>query len=569
MKSYLIASFLTAAIGQLNGLVDSILMGNFIGPNALTAITLSIPALTIIGLFYMLLASGAAVEVSRAIGAREMDKVADIFSVSIISLTVIGGLVSILTCLSIDTVTQLLCDNEEIFPYALKYLKWTTALSLLTMLSQAFSQFTDIDGKPLMVTKSLLITFVVNILFDIILVRLLDLGIEGAAIASAVSVTASGLYLLRYILSGNSSYRFKVRVPGFMGILKENVKNGFAMRIGILLMCGFMVFMNNTIISCLGAEGMFIMSIATGVMGLCSLLATATSHTFVAVGGMLFGQKDYQGMRLLYNRCLAVVLTGSIVFSVVGLLFPEVFATAYGAKDETQIANVASGIRIFSLMLIPFQLNSFIPSVYKVMGHMKLVGLLSMLFYLLLAPVMYLFSISDTPEHIWWSFPIASFSVTLIRAICLVFIHRKKPDCGFVSLIPNQYPFTNMLDISISCQTAARDEAFVIIRNFIMEISHASQLLKDSITICVEEMLDNIVQFSGMSASHYIDLRITCEEKKITVMTKDNGPLFDPISFDKKKHGLGMTMITSLCPQLDYKYMYGQNMSFMGWEMDE
>ena len=84
IKTYIFASILTMAIGQLNALVDSLLMGHLIGPEALSAIMLSFPVLNLATIAYILLSSGAAMMAGKAIGARDYEKSSNIFSVSII-----------------------------------------------------------------------------------------------------------------------------------------------------------------------------------------------------------------------------------------------------------------------------------------------------------------------------------------------------------------------------------------------------------------------------------------------------------------------------------------------------
>lgn len=569
LRTYIVASLLTSSIGQCNSIVDGMLMGHFISPDALSAISLTIPVVTIGSVFYILFAAGATLLAGKAIGERNRERIDGIFSVSIISLAIAGTISSIIACIFADKIAGVVCNNETILPYVVEYLQWTMGLSVITMISQALSQFTDVDGKPLIVTRTILVTTVLNIAFDIILVPVCGMGIKGSAIASTISMLGSGLYLLKYISSKECSYHFKITVPGFFSILKDNLKNGLPMMTGLLIFAGFFAFMNNTIISTLGASGMFTMSIAGSVMGICSLLSSAASQSFVAVGGMLYGQKDYHGMRMLYNRCIGIIAASSLLFTAIGQICPELFAIAFGADKPELIAQTAESIRVFTIMLIPFQMLAFLPSVYQILGHLKVVGILTIIFFLILMPTIYLFAHSDTPSNLWWAFPIASFGGVIVCAICLLFIHRTTKDVGMVSLIPNVTPCNKMLDISVPCNAQSRDAAFGEIRQFVKDLRLQSQVLTDKICVTIEETMDNIVSFSGMKPSQCFDLRITMFDDKVSVVVKDNGMAFDPLNFDREKQSIGMTLIQALCPQLEYKYMYGQNMSFMTWNTDE
>ena len=136
-----------------------------------------------------------------------------------------------------------------------------------------------------------------------------------------------------------------------------------------------------------------------------------------------------------------------------------------------------------------------------------------------------------------------------------------------MSLIPMEKTSDRMLDFSIPCSVEARDEAYHEIRQFMKSMHLSDTVLTDHICLCTEELLDNIVVYSGMTERHLIDIRIVCQSETVMVMTKDDGAVFDPVSYGVEKRGLGMTLIHSLCQKYEYRYMYGQNMSFMTWSI--
>lgn len=569
LKTYIVASLLSSSIGQVNSIVDGMLMGHFISPNALSAISLTIPVITIASVVYILFAAGAALLAGKAIGERNRERIDGIFSVSIISLAIASTILSIMAWIFADKLAGVVCNNETILPYVVDYLQWTMGLSFITMLSQALSQFTDVDGKPLIVTRTILLATVLNIAFDIILVPVCGLGIKGSAIATTISMLGSGLYLLKYICSKECSYHFKLAIPGFFNILLGNLKNGLPMTIGLFLTAGFFMFMNTIIMDSLGATGMFTGSIACSLLSICSLLSAAASQSFVAVGSMLYGQKDYHGMRMLYNRCLGLTLLSSVVFTIVGQVCPDLIAIAYGADNPELIAETAESIRVFSLMLIPFQLITLLPPIHQVLGYIKLVSAFTIVYYLIFIPTIYVFAHSDSPELLWWAFPVTNVAAMVVCAICLFFIHCRIKGVGMVSLIPLVPPCPDMLDISVPCNIQSRDAALEEIRKFVNGLNLQSEVLASKVRIAIEETMNNIVQFSGMKPSQCFDIRITMLDNKISVMLKDNGMAFDPLNFGREKQSIGMTLIQALCPKLEYKYMYGQNMSFMTWNTDE
>ena len=569
IKTYIFASILTMAIGQFNALVDSLLMGHLIGPEALSAIMLSVPVLNLATMAYILLSSGAAMMAGKAIGARDYEKSSSIFSVSIMSLLTVGVMISFGCWLCRGELTALVCKDERLYPYVLQYLECATGLSFITMMQQAFSQFTDVDGKPKTVTRAMAISVSVNIVFNIFLVAVCKLGIAGSALASVIGNMASIVFLVRCMSRNNKSYHFKVHVPNAIGILGSNVKNGLAMMMTTVLTSVCIIYMNSMVVQSLGANGMFVMSITGGLMGICSLLTTGASQAFTSVGGMLFGQNDFQGMRMLFSKCVMIILLAALFMTLVGQVWPEGFAILYGAKTPELITFSGRSLRIITFMFVPFMLMVMMPPVYQLLGYMKLVGLMSVSFFVILLPAMSLLSKSDNPENIWFAFPLAAWGGVVLCMPVLLFIHWQKPDTMPLALIPNPSPYHRMLDISIPASQDSVNKAMEEVVRFVESLDVNSRFLKNNIELCTEELLENIVQHSGISSSHYIDLRITETDTSILVMLKDDGLQFDPTIQNCSSTNLGLMLARSFSNKMEYKYMYSLNMTFMEWNKED
>lgn len=560
LKSYLAASILTIAVVQINSVVDSILMGHFINPDALAAITLSGPVMTIIISCYVLFAGGAALLAGKKIGERDYDHASKIFSVSMNSLVSAAVIVSAICVYFCNDIVALFCNNDRLLPYVSQYLQVGFICIIFSMLAQGLSQFTNVDGKPQKVTKAMTRCMVTNIIFDIILVALLKMGIRGSAIASALGYIVCIISLFPYTFGKGSSYKYKLLVPHAASILLENVKNGLAMLVLLVFGAGATFFMNSIILSSLGADGMFIMSIAGALIVIGGLFSSGASQAFVAIGGMLYGQKDYRGMRILFTRCLLIVISVSVTFTVLGLIKPDLFALLFGADSDALIADAQSGVRVIVLMLIPLLCINMMPAVYQVLGHLPLVGIVSMLYYVLLIPIMWFMSKTDTPSNIWCSYPIAGYSSLLLSIIIVTLYRRKQPKTQPLTLIPTLDADMDLLEISIPCSedgvNSATDELQIY-------MSAHSQYSESSATYAdaVKEVLQNIVMYSGLNDKSLVDVRAYCNDQQLDIAIKDNGIPFDPTQSEKQKNGL--SQVVALVSKFEYKYMYKQNMTFM------
>ncbi len=211
-----------AAVGILSiiiyQIIDTIFVGNWVGTNAIGAITVVLPITFLISSVGMALGVGGSSVISRALGSDNTPKAWLTF----------GNLISLTFVFSICTVTfgyifaepllKLFGGKGAIFELAYDY--YMILLTTLPFLAWAMMSNNIIraegEAKTAMVT--LIIPGVVNIILDALFIVGLGWGIKGAALATAISYFCCGAFTFWYFTSGRSSIR----------ILAKNFKLNFA-----------------------------------------------------------------------------------------------------------------------------------------------------------------------------------------------------------------------------------------------------------------------------------------------------------------------------------------------------
>lgn len=174
------------------------------GEIAIAAITVVLPITFLISSFGMAVGVGGASVLARALGEENPEKAQKTFSNQIM-LTL--GFVLFFVLLGYLFQTELLTlfgANEEIMPYAKKYLN--VLLLGLPFLGWAMMSNNVIraEGKPKMAMYTMIIPAVSNIVLDYVLILQFDMGITGAAWATTVGYMLSGIYTLWFFVSGKS-----------------------------------------------------------------------------------------------------------------------------------------------------------------------------------------------------------------------------------------------------------------------------------------------------------------------------------------------------------------------------
>ena len=109
LSTFLMASIASTAIMSINGLVDSVLMGQLIGPEAVSAIQNAVPVMGFIACISILFSSGASIVATKALGRRDFDEAGSSITVAVSCCLGFGLLIAIFSGMLSPRLCALLC----------------------------------------------------------------------------------------------------------------------------------------------------------------------------------------------------------------------------------------------------------------------------------------------------------------------------------------------------------------------------------------------------------------------------------------------------------------------------
>ena len=214
--------FIKYALPQMIGLlfnsiymiVDGVFIGNGLGRDAMAAAAVSVPLVEILIALSMAVATGAGVMVSAHLGQGKKEKARNIFNLAILCMAVMGLLISILGNVFIHPLAQLLGSTPMIHDEAIRYMRYIITFAPFLLFSFLLSSFARNDNCPKLAMFSLMFGSVSNIVLDYVFMYPLNMGIAGAALATALGPVFSVIILLpHFLLKRNDLYfsKFKLR----------------------------------------------------------------------------------------------------------------------------------------------------------------------------------------------------------------------------------------------------------------------------------------------------------------------------------------------------------------------
>lgn len=222
--------FARYAIPQMIGLlfnsvymiVDGVFIGNVLGRDSMAAAAVAVPLIEILIAISMAIASGAGIIISGQLARNEKEKALQVFDTALICAGVTSILIAVFGNLFIHPLARLLGSTPQIHGEATEYIRYIVSFSPFLIFSFLLSGLVRNDGSPKLAMFALAFGSVSNIVLDYIFMCPLNLGIGGAALATAIGPVFSVLIMLPHFLLKKGSLYFaipKLQFPTVRNIL--------------------------------------------------------------------------------------------------------------------------------------------------------------------------------------------------------------------------------------------------------------------------------------------------------------------------------------------------------------
>ncbi len=547
LKNFLSASILTSIAAQLAVTTDAAIVSHMIGTEAMSAINMVMPLTIVFSCFSILLGLGASVLAARAIGNHDKERVNRIFTISLFLLALSGTAVSLLSFGFCDSITGLICPDAQIYPYAQSYAEIISAGAIFLIISNGVNYFVSTDGNPGLVAKGVLAGAVANIILDIVLVRFM--GIAGSAIATVLNyIITLGIVSIHFFRKG-SSYRIVNPFRKFGKHFAENIYEGLPLMLGNLFLGGAVFIVNKMILDAAGTDGIYIWSICLQLLMITFVVLNGVGNAMLSIGGVLAGEKDYNGLRILTKLCIGLVCGVLTLFVIFVLACPEALSAMFGAGKEGDTSMINSSLRIFSLLLIPFAVTLVMRFLFQVLEHRILSLLLSVGQLAFIIGSLWAF-IEISPKSLWWSFPFSAVMLIAIQFAATIALHIKKRNISAVTLIPERVGEEESMDLSAAYDREITENAMKKVEEFLLHRNIDSVKVKRLVESCKEcaELLRKYAQ--GKKQSFDLHVRIIKEEVHMVLRAAGKRIDFDDI-------------LKGETTGLEHKYMYGLNVLFL------
>ena len=562
--SFVVVSILSSLTATAGMLIDNIIVGHYLGTEALGAMGIVGPVSLVFSAIGNICSGGGGARAAHALGRGDRDSFCRIFTTNMLFVLVVGAILTVLGMLCSSGIATLLGAKGVLHELAADYLYGYFIGAVPTIALSAMMSFIRLDGSPKLPLICIGVMTFANIVLDLMMVHIFHLGMFGMALATTISYVFAVATAFTHFLKKDSTLRF-VKPKGFFEDLAKTVLTGFPTAISRISDTVKVMLLNNMMVTYVSIAAVTALNVRTTTSNFLGAVVLGIGQAATPTIGMFFGEEDRTAMKDTLKTTLKVGLTINGVLALVLLLLPDVFVKLLGVTGESLINMSAMAIRLFGVGM-PFQLiNMTLLNYYQCT---KKVGMATMICLLqsLVFTVVFAFILIHPfgANGVWLAFLLGEI-LTLLTVILCLSLKNKKFRINMDSIMMLDENFggdpKDRLELSIG---NSMDEVMMISKG-IYKFGTNRNLSRETLNIlslCIEELAGNVVQHAFKPGEkRWLDLTILDKPDKLIVRIRDNGAAFDPVVYlgNGDAKGFGIRMIHKLSENIEYRRNMGLN----------
>ena len=426
LKQYALPAIIAQTASSLYNMVDSIFIGQGVGPLAISGLAVTFPLMNLSTAFGTLVGAGAATMLSVLLGQKNY-KAANKVLGNVVSLNVILGLLFMAVALIfIDPILYFFGASENTLPYAKEYIQIILYGNIVTHLYFGLNAAMRSSGNPKKAMALTIFTVVFNTILDPIFIFVFDMGIAGAAWATVIAQTAAMIVVLKHFSDKSRAFHFE---KGIFKLDPRVAKDSLVIGMGPFLMnaaaCLVTLFINQQLRDYSGDLGIGSYGICNRFIFMFIMICMGLNQGMQPIAGYNYGAKQYSRVKEVFWMTAKFGTIVTTICFCIGMFIPRLAAGIF-THDEELLNMSAEGLRILTIgfPIVGFQMIG--TNFFQCLGMVKKSIILSLSRQLLfLLPLLYCLPLWMGANGVWMSFPISDVLSALLTAILLRRLFKK------------------------------------------------------------------------------------------------------------------------------------------------
>lgn len=353
-----------------NNIIDSIWVAG-LGAEPLAALGYITPLFMIIVGFGNGIGAGGNSLISRYIGAEDKTSANNAAIHNLILSVIVSVFISIIFIVFMEPLLKMM-GASSVLNYAMEYgfivFAWTIALLMPPIVGGAFRAEGDIKRATLPIA----LAAIINMILDPIFIYTLNMGIAGAAWATALGPLISLLLMFYWIFVKKDtylSYDLKDFTNEF-GMYKDILVVGIPASLEQLVLSVLTIFVNFMLTIVSGPVAVAVYTAGWRIVSIGMLPAIGVGTAAISVAGVAFGARKYENLRITARYAVKVALIASIIVCIILNLFANqiAFIFSYSETSAQLEPLIASFLQLMCLFILYVPFGASAGNVFQGVG---------------------------------------------------------------------------------------------------------------------------------------------------------------------------------------------------------
>lgn len=430
MLKYFVPAFVGVFVNALYNIVDRIFIGQGVGAEALSGISVIFPVMLIMMGFGMLIGTGTGVFVSISMGRKDMVRAEKTLGTGFTLMLIVSVVIMVVTFLLKEPILRSFGSTNTTFQYANDYLDIILVGVVFQVVGFSLNNVIRSEGNAKIAMYSMILSACTNIILDPVFIFWLDMGVKGAAYATIISMFILMVWVLAHFRSSRSVIKLKKEYIGVdLGITKSILAIGmapFVMQIANSLVQGLL---NRKLIVFGGDLAVGAMGIINSVISLVIMAIVAINMASQPIIGFNYGAKSVHRVK----EALRLSLIAATFISVAAFIFigsaPGMLVRLFNSDSQELYDISVHGLRtvILGFPIVGFRVVA--SHFFQAIGKAR-IAMFATLFrqVISLIPLLFILPGFWGITGIWAAYPISDSITAVIVSFFLVREWRKLPE---------------------------------------------------------------------------------------------------------------------------------------------
>ncbi|MBE6023325.1 MAG: MATE family efflux transporter [Cellulosilyticum sp.] len=423
---FVLPSIIMMIFTSIYSVVDGLFVSNFVGKVPFAAVNLILPFVMILGSVGFMLGTGGSALVAKTLGEGHKEKANQYFSFLIIVALVSGIVFAVLGIAFLKPIATLLGAEGEMLAYCVVYGRILLLALPAFMLQNMFQSFLVTAEKPNVGLAITVAAGLTNIVLDAFFIAVLDLGIIGAAAATAISQMIGGIIPLIYFARKNKSL-LKFTKTQFMGdVLIKASSNGaseFLTNVSMSLVC---MLYNFQLMRMVGENGIAAYGVIMYVQFIFLAIFIGYSIGTAPLIGFNFGASNHKELKNVLKKSLILITLSGIVLMITAFIGSNPLAKVFVGYDQELFELTARGFKFYAVSFLLCGFSIFGSAFFTALNN----GLISAVISFLRTVVFQVAAVLILPiflgiDGVWSAISVAEFLALIVTIILLVKFKNK------------------------------------------------------------------------------------------------------------------------------------------------